>query len=87
MSDKFGQNADSVFAPARNIFSVTPSDSVDLPFLPKAVYIGGAGNITFLAADNSVPVTLPVLAGAILPWRLRRIFATGTTATGIAGLA
>ncbi len=67
-----------------NAAEVTPSDTVDLPALPRVLYIGGAGTLRLRVAGLTVNFT--VTAGTVLPVRASRVFATGTTATGIVSL-
>lgn len=85
MADKFDSNSDTLFAPARKLVAVTPSDTTDLTDLPKALWIGAPGNISLIAADDSAPVTVAVEVG-VLPIRAKRVRETGTTATGIVAL-
>lgn len=78
---------DAVDTAARQLVSVTPNDSTPLAKLPKALYVGGAGNLSIIAVDDSSAVTLSnVPAGSIIPVRARIVRATGTTATGIIAL-
>lgn len=72
--------------PARSATTITPSDSTDLFTIPKALYVGGAGNLVVKLLDDATTVTFAVQAGAILPVRPVRVYSTGTTATGIIGL-
>jgi len=67
--------------------SVTPSDTTLVTC--RAIFIGGAGNITVSKDASSTGVLFAVVAGQILPLMLEqgRIMATGTTATGIVSLA
>jgi hypothetical protein len=58
---------------------VTPNDSADLTFCPRAVYFGAAGNVVFWPKDSITPVTVTVTAGQREPWAIDRILATGTT--------
>lgn len=60
---------------------ITPSDSADVAYVTRAVYlnIGGDLKVTTLGGET---VTMPLGAGWH-PIRLTRIWATGTTATGI----
>lgn len=87
ISDGFKQFSDSPSAPARQAFAISPHDSEELSPLPKALFVAGAGSLTLCAADSSADVSLSVGAGQILPIRARFIRATGTTASGIVGLA
>lgn len=63
------------------------SNSVDLPAyqLYRGLYIGSAGNIKFNDHDGNTVGPIAVPQG-VLPFRVRRIFATGTTVTSVLGL-
>ena len=67
--------------------AVTTSDTVDLPpftangTLTGLVYVGGAGNVTAVFPDGGVILFTAPPVGAQLPIGVRRINATGTTAT------
>ena len=81
---RFGPNSDTTSSPARNALMVTPSDTVDLINVTKALYIGGTGDVTVIMLDGSAPQTFSACpVGMILPVRCTRILATGTTATKI----
>lgn len=64
------------------IAAVTPSDSVDLPFIPRTLYVSVAGSVKVTMMDGSVD-TYPNLIAGRHPIRATRVWATGTTATGI----
>jgi len=62
------------------------SDSTDLPGfqLYRGIFVGVAGNVKMNDHDgNTVVIAAPI---GVLPMRPRRIWSTGTTATGILGL-
>lgn len=86
MADAYSTYPDLSSSPARRLRTVTPSDGADLADLPKALFVGGAGTITLIAADDSTSVQLTVAAGALLPIRAKRVLATGTSATLIVAL-
>lgn len=67
-------------APADDLFNITPSDTVPLGTIPKALLVTVAGNVAVRGTGAS-PVTLAVTAGQILPIRARYVYATNTTAT------
>ena len=73
---------------ASPIFAVvTPSDSVDLPYITRGVYVGVTGDVSVVAAGNGATVVFAgVAAGTILPIQVSRIRATGTTSTSIIAL-
>jgi hypothetical protein len=74
--------------PARSAVAITPDDNTDLARgATRGLYIGGGGDVTVIMADDSAAVTLAgLVAGVVHPLRVKRVKATGTTATGIVGL-
>lgn len=73
-------------APAIGGFAVVVSDSDDLPEAARALYVGGAGDITMTALDGSVLTFASLAAGTLLPVSCIRVWSTGTSATSIVGL-
>ena len=68
----------------RRAFAVTPNDSTDLNSHTRGVYIGGEGTIRVTHVDDTAATDYPVtVAGYIYPWAVKRIHASGTTATNI----
>lgn len=86
-SDPYAQRSTEVNSYARGMLAVVPSDTVDLTTYAKALYIGGAGTISFIpvanyAGGSSSPITLASQpAGTLIPVQVARVLATGTTAT------
>ena len=84
-TDPFKDFNDSVSAQCTHWTTITPSDSADLTTIPKAIYVGGAGDIAMIGAKAPPAATgvtwKAVPASALLPVRPRRILATGTNAT------
>jgi hypothetical protein len=70
--------------PGFGAFAVTPADSVDLERVTRALHVGESGTLKVVMASGET-VTLTGAQG-ILPIRVRQVFSTGTTATGITGL-
>jgi hypothetical protein len=71
---------------ARFAIEVTPDDDNDLDYITRAVYVGGAGDLTAILEGGGEAVTFTgVQAGVIYPLRVRRVMET-TTATAIVGL-
>ncbi len=71
--------------PARRAQAVTPDDAADLGVYAKALYLGGAGNLRVLpvgAADGEA-VTFHNHPVGWAPVQVRRVLATGTTASQI----
>ena len=71
---------------ARHLRTVTPNDGADLPDgVCRALQIGVAGDVKVLAEGDTDPIVVPVQAGTWDCW-VRKVFATGTTATGIVAM-
>jgi hypothetical protein len=73
--------------------AVTPSNTVDIPYVGGGdikwdcvLYIGGAGNLRVLTAGEDDVTFTGVLAGSFLPVQVKRVFASGTSATNIVAL-
>lgn len=71
---------------AKDAKAVTPSDTVSME-CGRALYVGGAGDLTVVMREESNVVTFAAVpAGTVLPMQVRRVNATGTTATNIVAL-
>jgi hypothetical protein len=68
--------------PAINAAAVTPSDTVDLSAVTRAIYVGTAGDlkVTMLGGQT---VTFTAAPAGWHPICATRVFATDTTAEGI----
>lgn len=70
--------------------AITPDNSNDLPTACKAIFVGGAGNISLIQLSDTGAATPVVFnsvpAGTILPVVARRVRVTGTTATNLIAL-
>ncbi|WP_454280464.1 spike base protein, RCAP_Rcc01079 family [Sphingomonas sp. Marseille-Q8236] len=90
MADVFSSSADTVSSPATRAAAITPSDTADLPDIPKGVYVGTGGDITMIGVGAPASATgitwKNVPAGSLIPFRPRRILANGTTASNMLGL-
>lgn len=83
--DPFQSHSPGLSSPLTGAFAIVPSDTVDLPNLPRQIRVtGSGGNLAAVWADGQTR-TIPVFTGDILDWRLVRVLATGTTATGLWG--
>lgn len=85
-TDTFDKQADTEWGPAQNAAAVTPSDSVDLTYTSRALYVGAAGDVKVTMNESGTVTFVDVVAGTLLPIRVDRVFATGTTATDIVAL-
>lgn len=74
-------------APATRAAAITPADAdFASGVIYRALWIGGAGNLTVRFADDSGDVTLSAVpAGTLLPIAVKQVRTT-TTATLIVGL-
>ena len=69
-------------SPITGAAAVTTNDATDLPEVTLALYIGTAGTLKVTMMDGSVVSYAAVTAGRH-PLRVKRVWATGTSATGI----
>lgn len=83
--DSFSTHAPSLIGPATRVVTITPSDSNDLSDTPRALSVGESGWVSVVTAGGDT-ATIYVAAGVPFPIRVRRVRATGTTATGLRGL-
>jgi hypothetical protein len=86
MADQHQFAAEGLTSPADNAAAVTPSDSTDLAYNSRALYVGGAGNLVVTMSGGGDVTFTAVPAGSILPIRVSRVKATSTTATSIVNL-
>lgn len=86
-TDRF-KTYDNESAPSRSPYSVTPSDSVELPSIPKSLYIGTGGTVVLRGIDGAADVIFKNVAnGQTIDVCAQYVRATGTTATDIVALA
>ena len=83
MTDKWSGASGGIEGPIEGIVVVTPHDSNNLSEITRALYIGGAGNLTVVTFDNQVVLITAPAVGVWHPLRVRRVNSTGTTATAI----
>lgn len=81
MVDTFDSHAVSITAPPSNALPVTPSDTADLPFISRALYIGTPGDLHVLTHEGQDVLYKGISGTKVL--RVQRVFATGTTAGDI----
>jgi predicted short-subunit dehydrogenase-like oxidoreductase (DUF2520 family) len=84
--DPFDGLPTTLTTPARDAQAIAPSDTVALTIMPRAVYVGVAGNLAALMPGGQTVVFQGVAAGTLLPIRAARVNATGTTAGGLIAL-
>jgi len=72
-------------APVHSAVAVTPADDGALN-PTRALYIGATGDVTVDMAENGTNITFTAVPVGIFPIQVTRVYATGTTATGIRAL-
>jgi hypothetical protein len=86
MADNFETLASGLHSPAKAAFSVTPNDSTDLAISSRGVYVGASGDLKVDMVGGGTVTFVGLAAGVVHPLRVKRIYSTGTTATGIIGV-
>lgn len=86
MPDFFQYHSPGLESPARRLLTVTPNDATDLAFATRAICVGTGGFIKVTTVGGDVG-RIFVTAGTPFPIRVNRIWAAGTTALDIVGLA
>lgn len=74
---------------ARHAQPVTPNDTTDLGRVTSSIFVGVAGDLALILANDpdTAPVTFKAVpAGSVLQVQARRVMATGTAATNIVAL-
>jgi hypothetical protein len=79
-TDNFASFSSGLSSPASKHYAITPSDTIDLADVPRAIYCNVAGNAV-IRDKYGTDVTYALNAGQVLPFRGVRVLATGTTAT------
>ncbi|MCT8160783.1 hypothetical protein [Pseudoruegeria sp. SHC-113] len=83
--DKFSDLTVGLESPLTAIEEITPDDAGDLAYVTRAVNVATSGTLHVTTVDGST-ATLFLAAGGAFPIRVRRVWASGTSATGIRGL-
>lgn len=83
LTDKTGLPYDLTFTGG---VSITPNDGADLAKMTDGLFIGAAGNLAVVMQDGSSVTFTGLAAGVAHRLAVKRVLATGTTATGIVGL-
>lgn len=63
---------------------ITPADGADMATVAKGLYVLAGGTVAFIPVDNEddeILTTADLPAGAIVPYYVRRVLSTGTSAT------
>lgn len=71
--------------PAITAFEILPDDLVDLPKVTSSLNARTPGSVRVTMEDGSTS-DLTIYPGQSFPIRVKRVWQTGTTATGLRGL-
>lgn len=82
MTNPFENRTSSLSGPATDILPVTPDDVTEMAAMAIALYVESGGTLSLLTAQGGSR-SVVVADKSILPVGVRRVNATGTTATGI----
>ena len=85
ISDKYASTPDTLSTPATDVSEIVPDDGTDLPYLTKALNVATNGTVR-ITTEAGTTTDVFVAAGVVFPLRVRRVWATGTTATGLRAL-
>ncbi|MEM6465334.1 MAG: hypothetical protein AAF679_02340 [Pseudomonadota bacterium] len=86
MNDIFKHTQVGLSSPVSDGVSLQPSDTVTLPQLTRALYVGVGGDVTARLGSGAVVSFTGMLPGVVYPIRLDRVLASGTTASNLVGL-
>lgn len=81
MIDSFSDHTTDISAPPSNAQQVIPSDTGDLPFVTRAIYVGTAGDVRLRTHNGQDVIYKDLVGGKVI--RATRIYSTGTTAGAI----
>lgn len=82
MADIFENFQIGLESPAVRLYGAAPSDSSDLPNASRAINVATAGSVRVTTIHGDTD-TVYIAAGITFPLRVRRIWQSGTSATGI----
>ena len=86
MEDIFKHHGSGLESPATRAHAVEPSDTADLPLASRALNVAQSGLVKVTTTKDTT-AQIYIAAGVPFPIRVVRVWATGTTATGIVALS
>jgi hypothetical protein len=87
MADPYQTMQPGLTSPAFAAIAVTPNDGADLANVSRGLWVGQGGDVAvILATDTASVIIANVSGGSLLPIRVKRVLATGTTATALVAL-
>jgi len=85
MVDNFNEFQLGLESPPTVFETVTPSDSVALDNVTRALWVGTGGDVAVVSLLDVVTIIPNVQDGTLIPGRFKRINTTNTTASGMVG--
>lgn len=82
-TDLYAGSGTDLLGPAVHAAAVAPSDTNEMEFASKRLWVGGAGNVKLVTVGGETVTYASVPAGTYLNVRAVQVFSTGTTATNI----
>ena len=67
-------------------FDIVPDDQADIEQMTRAIMVGTSGDVSVVLKNGTTLLLAGLMTGVIYPFRISRVNASGTTATGIKGL-
>ena len=86
MTDRFENHTPGLESPASHLLAVAPNDATDLAVTARALNVAQSGLVQITTTGGTTE-TVYIAAGAAFPVRVTRVWATGTTASGIIALS
>lgn len=86
LKDTFEGMLPGLTSPAEGVLSIAPNDALDLDKIPRVLMVATVGNVAVVMKDGTSGVLPGLQPGVPYPVRVKRVLASGTTATGIVGL-
>lgn len=86
MTNPYGGRAVPLSGPANDLMPVQPDDGADLPSTALALYVETGGVVVVDTVAGDAPRSVTVGDRALLPVSVRRVRASGTTASGLHAL-
>lgn len=88
-TDRFSKQSASLDSPFYNGFAFAANSTNTFTILPRAIYVGGTGNIAFLPAgyNGESPATITLVgvpAGTVLNIRTALVYANSTVTNLVA---
>ena len=81
--DKFQGEKKTYDMSSNHLFDIVPSDVNDLAYIPRAIYIGSSGDLAVEPEIGSPVIFTNLFQGTWITIRVKKVLATGTTATNL----